>query len=130
MKPSRLVTFAAETSHQAVRVFERVVLVAILGNTIVLVWGLIDHQYEPVLRAVEDCFLWFFVAELVVRLRAVGWGPRRFLSSGWNLFDTAITLLAMLPVLGVRLRVARVARVVHTLRHTSHLRLLDALRRR
>ena len=93
--------------------------------------GLIDHHHEHLLLRCEYGFLLFFVVELGVRLRAVGWRPRRFLARPWNAFDTAVIALAFLPVLGVSvtlLRVARLARVVHTLRHTSHLRLADLLR--
>ena len=106
-------------------VFERVVLGAIVANTVVLVWGLIDHYHEGILLAIEYCFLGFFVGELGVRLHRAGWNPRRFLLSPWNAFDAAVIALAMMPAFGVGvtlLRVARLARVVHTLRHTTHLR--------
>jgi Ion transport protein len=110
--------------------FEKVALAAIIANTIVLLWGLIDHHHEHLLARCEYGFLLFFVAELGVRLHAVGWRPHHFLARPWNAFDTAVIALAFLPVLGVSvtlLRVARLARVVHTLRHTSHLRLADLL---
>jgi hypothetical protein len=64
------------------------------------------------------------------RWRAAG---RRFWRSPWNCFDAGVVLLALLPVLGVGvtlLRVARLARLAPALRHVSHLRLADLLRRR
>jgi len=115
------------------KLFERMALVVIVTNTIVLVAGFVDDRHEHVLLAVETVFLWFFVAELGVRFRAAGWDARRFCASKWNVFDTVIIVAAFLPVLGVGitlLRMARLARVVHSVRHVSGLRLFDVLRRR
>jgi voltage-gated sodium channel len=104
--------------------FEKVVLVTIAANTAVLVWGLCDHHHEELIDPMHTGFLVFFVVELLLRLRAAG-SLRGFLGSGWNVFDSVVIGLSLLPVLGVGvtlLRVARGARVLHSLRHVSHLR--------
>jgi hypothetical protein len=76
--------------------------------------------------------LCFFLAELIIRLAGAGWHPWAFVAaSRWNAFDTAVIGLALLPALGVDvtlLRVPRLARVVHSLRHASHLRLADVVK--
>jgi voltage-gated sodium channel len=119
---------------KAIRViprFERVVLVVILANTAVLVWSLCDHHHEILLEHLHTAALVFFGVELAVRLRAAG-SLRRFLASGWNVFDASVIGLSLLPVLGVGvtlLRIARLARVTHALRHVGHLRRADLLRR-
>jgi voltage-gated sodium channel len=110
--------------------FDRVALGAILVNTVVLAWGWLDHVHEHTTEWVDTCFLVFFLIELVTRLRRAGW---RWLRRRWNLLDATIILLALLPVVGdgiTMLRIARLARVVHLGRHTSHLRVVAWLGRR
>ena len=73
---------------------------------------------------VHNLVLAFFVVELAVRFGRAGW--RRFFIGRWNCFDAAVIALSTMPVLGVDaslLRVARMARMVHLMRHASHLRL-------
>ena len=114
--------------------FDRIILAAIIANTTVLITSFIDHSHENVWEPIHTGFLMFFVTELGVRLAGAGWHPIRFLTaSRWNAFDTAVIGLAFLPALGVDvtlLRVARLARVVHSLRHVGHLRLADLVRRK
>ena len=72
----------------------------------------------------------FFVLEMVVRLRDAGWRPREFLASRWNAFDSAVVALSLLPVFGpgtTLLRLGRLARLAHLLRHVSQLRLADLM---
>jgi hypothetical protein len=67
---------------------------------------------------------------MVVRLRDAGWRPREFLASRWNAFDSAVVALSLLPVFGpgtTLLRLGRLARLAHLLRHVSHLRLADLM---
>jgi uncharacterized ion transporter superfamily protein YfcC len=117
-------TDSANMNDEATSTFEKVVLVTIAANTAVLVWGLCDHHHEELIDPMHTAFLAFFVVELLLRLRAAG-SLRGFVSSGWNVFDSVVIGLSLLPVLGVGvtlLRVARGARVLHSLRHVSHLR--------
>jgi voltage-gated sodium channel len=110
--------------------FEAVVPAAIVANSAVLGWGWIDHAHDVAAERIDTCFLVFFLVEFVVRLRRAGW---RWLTQPWNLLDAVIILLALLPVVGdglTVLRIARLARVVHLGRHTSHLRVVAWLGRR
>ena len=114
--------------------FDVVVLSAIGANTVVLVWGWCDPVHEDLVGRLHTGFLVFFCVELVVRLRAAG-SLRGFLRGGWNVFDTVVIGVALLPVVPLSggstfLRVARFARIVHSLRHVSHLRAFDFLRLR
>jgi Ion transport protein len=104
--------------------FDQVVAGVIVVNTAVLVASLIVDGHERPFEFVHDLVLAFFVVELAVRLRRAGW--RRFFTGRWNSFDAAVIACSFLPMLGVDaslLRVARLAKVVHLLRHASHLRL-------
>jgi hypothetical protein len=90
--------------------------------------GLLDHSREELLETVDLAFLWFFATEMLVRL----WiGRLGFFCMPWSCFDAAIIVLALLPVLGggiAVLRMARLARAGHPLRHVTHLRLWRLLR--
>jgi voltage-gated sodium channel len=122
--------------HSAERLtgFEKLVLAAIVANTGVLVWSLCDHTHEAIIEPMHTGFLVFFCIELIVRVRSAG-SLREFVRSGWNVFDTIVILLSLMPVLmpvggDSWLRTARAARIVHSLRHVSHLRVADFLRLR
>jgi hypothetical protein len=108
--------------------FEHAVTAVILANSAVMLWSLIDHSREELLENVDLAFLWLFATELLVRL----WiAPLGFFRSPWRCFDAAIIMLALLPVLGggiAVLRIARLARAGHLLRHVTHLRLWRLLR--
>lgn len=99
-------------------------LAAILANTAVLLWGLIDHSVEHALEPLHTLFLLVFVGE-------IGWRLGRGERGGWIAFDTLIVALSLLPTVGAGvtvLRIARTARVAHALRHAAHLRHISALR--
>jgi voltage-gated sodium channel len=102
---------------------EHAVTAVIVANSVVMLWGLLDHSREELFETVDLAFLWFFATELLVRL----WIERLgFFRSPWSCFDAAIIVLALLPVLGggiAVLRMARLARAGHLLRHVTHLRL-------
>jgi hypothetical protein len=106
------------------KVFKRVVTGAILLNAAVFVWDLLDGGHHELAEQVESVILWFFLLELLWRLRRHGWAFLR----GWGLFDAVVILLALVPVLPVNpaalllVRVARLARLLHLGRHSiSHL---------
>jgi voltage-gated sodium channel len=80
------------------------------------------------LEQVDIAFLWFFAAELLVRVYRARLG---FFRSPWSCADAAIIVLALAPVAGgglAVLRLARLARSAHLLRHLSHARLWRLLR--
>jgi voltage-gated sodium channel len=121
---------AVSGDTQPLRVFDKAILLAIVANSVVLVWGLVDHAHEELLDPVHEAFLVMFTAELGVRLHRVGWNVKRFLRAPWNTFDALVIGLALAPALGLDvtlLRVARLARMVHALRHVSHLRAVHML---
>lgn len=106
----------------------RAVTVAILTNTGLLAWGLVDHHHENLIESLDDAILWFFTAELAIRFKQAG---RRCWRDRWLWFDAAVTTTALAPV-GVNLtalRVVRAARVLHYGRHIGHLRLIALGRR-
>ncbi len=103
--------------------FDRIVLGAIVANSAVTVAAFIDHSHEELLENVDLAILWFFAAELALRLWITRLG---FFRSLWNTADAIIIVVALLPVAGGGigvLRLARLARSAHLLRHISHLRL-------
>ena len=102
---------------------------AIIANLGLVAWGLVDDGHEEFLSAAENVILTFFVVETTTKILLLG--PRRFFSDRWNCFDTIVIVVSALPLLGeglAALRVVRVARVFHLLRHFAHLRLLDLIR--
>lgn len=112
-------------------VFERTVLAVILLNTALLVVGLFVEGH-PAFELLHHVILAVFVAELVIKLAAVRWKPHLFLRSGWNIFDTLIIVLSLLPFLGagaMMMRMARLARLLHSARHIQHLRVVKLIRR-
>lgn len=125
------------SSGEHISRFDQVVLAAIVANTAVLIWGFVDDAHEEIIERMHTGFLVFFCIELIVRYRQAG-STRAFLRNGWNVFDTVVISLAMLPMLMplggttfMRItRIARFARIMHSLRHVSHLRALDFLRLR
>ncbi len=109
--------------HGTTSRFERIVLVAILANALVALWGFIDHGHDELLENADLAILWFFAAELAARLYKARLG---FFKSPWSCFDAAIIVVALLPIAGGGIAVARLARLArsaHLLRHVSHLRL-------
>jgi voltage-gated sodium channel len=94
---------------------ERVVVVLIVLNAITL--GLetsptVMASYGPLLHALDNAFLWIFVAELLARL-AVRRGA--FFRDPWNIFDVVVIGIALLPATG-SLSVLRALRVLRLLR--------------
>jgi voltage-gated sodium channel len=103
--------------------FEHAVTGVILVNSVLLVWGLIAE--DDLAEHLETACLVFFVGELVVRLRRAGWNPVRFLRSPWTAFDVLVIAVSLAPMLGADtslLRLARLSRMVHWLRHVTGLR--------
>jgi voltage-gated sodium channel len=101
------------------------VTAVIVLNSVLLVWGAINH--DELAEHFETACLVFFVGELVVRLRRNGWNAGRFLRDPWVVFDVLVIGLALVPTLigtdTSLLRLARLSRLVHWIRHLGHLRL-------
>jgi len=70
----------------------------------------------PVLSVFDNIVLWIFVAEMVVKL--VGYGPKYFFKSPWNIFDFSIVSIGLLPTTA-NLSVLRALRVIRAMRILS-----------
>ena len=116
------------------RWFEPTIWVAIVLNAAVTVWAFSDHEREWLIEPLHQGFGWFFTVEIVVRLAQVGFNPKVFVKDPWNVFDTVLVVLCQLPVLGATVmgarlvQVVRAARVFHSVRHLSTLRLARIVR--
>lgn len=84
-------------------------------------------SYGHLLHAIDKVVLAVFVVELVVKLGAVGWNPRRFFSDPWNVFDFTIVAVAFLPLEGGSVAVLRMARLLRFLRLVRALPRLQVL---
>ncbi|PKG76706.1 cation transporter [Shewanella sp. GutCb] len=60
----------------------------------------------------------FFAIEIVIRFLASD-GPKRFFSSGWNIFDTIIVIGSLIPAGGSAILLARLLRIFRVLRLVS-----------
>jgi voltage-gated sodium channel len=113
--------------------FERLVSLMIALNTILLVADLFVMGHEAVFEIMDYAILTFFVSEVLIKLAAVRWDVRVFLNKKWNVFDVVVIALSLLPFLGngaLMLRMARMARVLHSTRHVKHIRIAGLLARR
>jgi voltage-gated sodium channel len=104
--------------------FEHAVTAVIVANSMVMLASLVvGGQVHELLEQVDVVCLWFFAAELSVRLAMA---RLRFFHSLWNTVDLVVVVVALLPIAGggiAVLRLARLARTGHLLRHVTHLRL-------
>lgn len=112
------------------RWFEPSVYLVIAVNAIVTIWSLADSEHEAVFEPVHQGLMVFFAAEMLLRyIRTAPPRPKNFLSDKWNCFDLSLVVVGLLPMLGVgmvglrMLRVARMARILHSARHASTLRI-------
>jgi voltage-gated sodium channel len=96
------------------RWFQRAVLGVIIANAVVL--GLetafVAGPADQVLQVVDDAMLWFFVAEILLRL--VAHGPR-FFRDPWSVFDLIVVGIALIPATGP-MSVLRALRILRVLR--------------
>ena len=114
------------------RAFERFIIGVILGGAVVV--GL-ETSPEAVaiggdaLRVADDLVLAVFIVEAAMKLAAGGRGWYRYFANGWNVFDFAVIVAALLPGSGEFAAVARLVRILRVLRlisATPKLRLLVA----
>ncbi|MFG2297680.1 ion transporter [Streptomyces sp. NPDC048603] len=83
--------------------------------------------YEQEIRAVEHACLALFVLELLIRAGACADRPRAFFRDPWHLFDLAVVLSSLLPLVwdnATVFRLLRLARVLRTARFLPQLRIL------
>lgn len=117
-------------------VAQTLVVAAIVLNGIVLgvqTFDTLPSEMYRMLDLADRILLAIFVVELAVRFIAYGCRPDRYLRNGWNVFDTVVIVLALLPIVAgnssvLRLvRVLRIARLARVMPDISVL--LDGLRR-
>jgi hypothetical protein len=127
-RPGALVDGARRLSEHPA--FDRAIVAVILFNAAVLGAGTYDsvaRRHGELLDLLNEACLAVFVVELVIRFLAAGANPRRYLSSGWNVFDFVVVGAAFVPGLGTNstlLRLARLLRVVRVVRLLPDLRVL------
>jgi voltage-gated sodium channel len=79
------------------------------------------------LTSLDGVIIWFFVAEIVLRIASYGKKPWMFFTSGWNVFDFLI--IALVPLFSgatIILRLLRLLRVVRLLRFLPDFRMLSS----
>jgi len=116
--------------------FQNLVVGVIIANAAVLgleTYDGIVERWGDQLDVLEQVFLVFFVIEITLRVAAVGFRLDRFFRSGWNVFDTTVVAMSLIPGLpadSTMLRLVRLLRVGRLLRLFPDLGvLLDGLRR-
>ncbi len=75
----------------------------------------------------QDCILYAFVAEAVLKILSYGSRPWDYFRHGWNLFDFAIIVVCFLPINANYATVFRMARLLRTLRMVTLLPRLQVL---
>jgi voltage-gated sodium channel len=125
---SKLTQALNRTAHSPI--FNGVTLGVILFNALLLglqTYPQLDAEFGHVLSILDQLCLAFFLVELAIRIGAHGSKPQEFFKSGWNVFDFAVVVAALLP--GIRenitlLRLARLARVLRSVRIFPQMRII------
>ncbi|WP_020521391.1 ion transporter [Catelliglobosispora koreensis] len=112
------------------RAFNGITVGVILFNALLLglqTYPRLEQDVGSVISTLDHLCLAFFIVELAIRIGAHGSKPMEFFKSGWNLFDFAIVVAALLP--GIRenitlLRLARLARILRSVRIFPQMRII------
>jgi len=111
-------------------VFEFSIIFLILLNAIalaILTFSGIPSGVRDFLEVIDDVIIWFFVAEILLRILSYGKKPWLFFASGWNVFDFII--IALVPFFSgatIILRLLRLLRVVRLFRFLPDFRMLSS----
>lgn len=79
------------------------------------------------INLLQDCILYAFVAEAILKILSYGSRPWDYFRHGWNLFDFAIIVVCFLPIDANYATVFRMARLLRTLRMVTLLPRLQVL---
>ncbi len=93
----------------------------------VLTFSGVPAGIRDLLEIVDDIIIWFFVAEILLRILSYGKKPWMFFTSGWNVFDFLI--IALVPFFSgatIILRLLRLLRVVRLFRFLPDFRILSS----
>lgn len=109
--------------------FELAVIVLIVLNAFLLAtltFDDLDPGLTETLLAIDGLIIWFFVAELAIRIVSYGKKPWMFFKSGWNVFDFLI--IALIPFFAnftIVLRLLRLIRIIRIFRFIPEFKLLS-----
>lgn len=97
--------------------FEFLVIAVILANAIalaILTFTGVNPIVEAIARAIDQWAIYFYSAELVLRILSYGRRPWMFFRNPWNVFDFVIVLA--IPLLNNGTVIFRLVRLLRTLR--------------
>ena len=118
--------------------FENAMTMCVLGNTIVMAMDKYgnDSKVEDQLNFYNEIFTWIFIAEMILKLLAIG--PGKYVSQPMNLLDGACVLISVVEIVigfasgsdggGQSLSAFRTVRVFRTFRVLRVARLLRFMR--
>ena len=104
------------------RPFEGTIIGVILANSILLGLGTsvyLEEHYGSWLHLGNQVALAIFIVEAGLKITAVAPRVGRYFKDGWNVFDFAIIVFALVPVTGQFAMIARLARLLRVLRLIS-----------
>ena len=117
----------ARISHRLVGSswFEGFIIAVILANGALLGLGTspeIEGTYGDWLRLGNDVALGIFILEALLKMTALSPRPLRYFRDGWNVFDFAVIVFALVPSTGQFAMIARLARLLRIVRLISAVR--------
>ncbi len=104
------------------RAFEYAIIALILASGALLGLGTspgIVERYGDALTRGNQVILAIFIAEAALKMTALAPRPQRYFRDGWNIFDFAIIVFALVPATGSFAMVARLGRLLRVLRLIS-----------
>ena len=105
--------------------FEYFIIAVIIVNGLIL--GLetsatVDRLYGDWLRVGNEVALWVFIVEAGLKMLARSPRFYRYFQDGWNIFDFAVIVFALVPATGQFAMIARLARLLRVVRLISAIR--------
>ena len=104
------------------RAFEYAIIALILVSGVLLGLGTspgIVERYGDALTLGNQVILAVFIVEAALKMTALAPQPQRYFRDGWNVFDFAIIVFALVPATGSLAMVARLGRLLRVLRLIS-----------
>ena len=104
------------------RPFEYAIIALILVSGVLLGLGTspgVVERYGDALTLGNQLILAVFIVEAALKMTALAPRPQRYFRDGWNVFDFAIIVFALVPATGSLAMVARLGRLLRVLRLIS-----------
>lgn len=85
---------------------DKFILSAIVLNSVIITWmafpvfrehSITPYKWHDLLINIDQFFIWFFVIEMILKIRALGF--REYISSNWNKFDFFLVVVSVPSVL-------------------------------